>query len=282
MLCAEEGDLKESFIPKYSVGDVYGAWNGEVDFEDQAGGVSLWEAGVKFSLPVADGEGWRVTAGVNYKVSGLEVTGGGFPGGDANFDLHRLEVPVDLWLGGEGKWKFWLRVSPGVASDFEEIEGGDFSYSTLALASYQWTPTVSVAVGGYYSNDLGESRLLPAIGFVWEPNRNWSVALTAPRVQVAYAPNGDWLFALRAFPSGGGWRVDGAGKNAGQRVDLNYSSVRVGLGVERRIGDGPVWLYVDGGMRFAQSLEIEGGKGRRFEEDLEAGVSVIGGLKLRF
>lgn len=89
----------------------------------------------------------------------------------------------------------WVRLQPGWYSDFGTVNSDDFILTSLALLSCQWTDTTRVAFGGYYSRDLGEERLLPALGFIFEPDAHWSLALTFPRVELAYAPNKDVLFA---------------------------------------------------------------------------------------
>jgi len=86
----------------------------------------------------------------------------------------------------------------GMQSDMESISDDDFILMSLALASYQWNDWLTLAFGGFYSRDLGEERLLPAIGVILRSDPHWSLALTFPRLEFAYAPNEDWLVTARS------------------------------------------------------------------------------------
>ena len=196
-----------------------------------------------------------------------------------DFDLHRVDLPFNFWADLNSRWKLWLRLQPGWYSDFDNVGSDDFILTTLALLSYRWSDTTRVAFGGYYSRDLGEPRLLPAIGFIFEPDPQWSIALTFPRAEVAYAPNRDWFIAARVFLSGAGWNItDPAG--GPNDVDLDYKSMRVGLGVERRLS-GAWWAYLDAGAQLGQEISIEDAP-YTFEQDLDSSAFVTGGVKLRF
>lgn len=270
---------EESFIPNYAVATSYFSWSGDTDFSDTAGGFSQREAGIEANVPVIMRDGFRFTAGAQYRWNRFSFSGAPGPLGSSTFDLDRVDLPLNLWKDFNSRWKMWVRLQPGWYSDFGTVNSDDFILTSLALLSYQWTDTTRVAFGGYYSRDLGEERLLPALGFIFEPDAHWSLALTFPRVELAYAPNKDVLFAARGLLSGAGWNIaDPAGGAAD--VDLNYKSIRVGVGVDRRI-TGPWWAYLDAGMQLAQEIEITGAP-YRFQEDLDNSAYVTGGVKLRF
>lgn len=270
---------EESFIPNYAVATSYFSWSGDTDFSDTAGGFSQREAGIEANVPVIMRDGFRFTAGAQYRWNRFDFSGAPGPLGSSTFDLDRVDLPLNLWKDFNSRWKMWVRLQPGWYSDFGTVNSDDFILTSLALLSYKWTDTTRVAFGGYYSRDLGEERLLPALGFIFEPDAHWSLALTFPRVELAYAPNKDVLFAARGLLSGAGWNIaDPAGGAAD--VDLNYKSIRVGVGVDRRI-TGPWWAYLDAGMQLAQEIEITGAP-YRFQEDLDNSAYVTGGVKLRF
>lgn len=270
---------EESFIPNFAVATSYFSWSGDTDFSDTAGGFSQREAGIEANVPVIMRDGFRLTAGAQYRWNRFAFSGAPGPLGSSTFDLDRVDLPLNLWKDFDSRWKMWVRLQPGWYSDFGTVNSDDFILTSLALLSYQWTDTTRVAFGGYYSRDLGEERLLPALGFIFEPDAHWSLALTFPRVELAYAPNKDVLFAARGLLSGAGWNIaDPAGGAAD--VDLNYKSIRVGVGVDRRI-TGPWWAYLDAGMQLAQEIEITGAP-YRFQEDLDNSAYVTGGVRLRF
>jgi hypothetical protein len=278
---AEEGAARteESFIPNYAVAGSYFNWDADADFSGGKGSVGQSEAGIEGNAPVVMRDGFRITAGVKYRLNHLEFSGADFPLASRSFDLHRVDVPINAWVDLNDRWKVWARLQPGWYSDFENVGSDDFILTSLALLSYRWTDSVKVAFGAYYSRDLGEERLLPAVGVIYEPDPHWSLALTFPRVELVYAPTEDWLFTGRALLSGAGWNItDPAG--GGADVDLNYKSVRAGIGIDHRLS-GPWWAYLDAGVQLAQEIEIEGGD-YRFSQDLDPSAFVSAGVKVRF
>lgn len=276
---SEQDRTEESFIPRYAVAGGYISWTSDADFSNGTGSVSQWEAGIQGNAPILTRDNYRLTAGIQYRYNRLSFTGAPLPLSNRDLELHRVDVPLNLWADLNSRWKFWLRLQPGWYSDFDNVGSDDFILTTLALLSYRWNDTTRVAFGGYYSRDLGEPRLLPAVGFIFEPDPQWSIALTFPRAEVAYAPNRDWFIAARVFLSGAGWNItDPAGGS--NDVDLDYKSMRVGLGVERRLS-GPWWAYLDAGAQLSQEISIEDAP-YTFEQDLDSSAFVTGGVKLRF
>lgn len=274
-----EERTEESFIPNYAVGNTYYTWSDDADFSNAPGSFSQEEFGFEANVPVIMRDGFRLTAGVKYRQNNLKFSGAPLPFGTTSLDLHRVDVPFNLWKDFNQRWKMWIRLQPGWYSDFETMNSDDFILTSLALLSYQWNDTTKVAFGAYYSRDLGEERILPAVGFIFEPDPHWSIALTFPRAELAYAPSEDWLFTGRALLNGAGWNITNP-TGAGPDVDLNYRAIQVGLGIDRRIS-GPWWAYLSGGMQVGQEIEIEGGA-IPFQQDLESSAFLTGGIKVRF
>ena len=272
---------EESFIPKYSIGGTYFTWNSEVDFSDEAGSLQQAEAGIVANFPLYQTEGFRLTGGVSYRWNQLDFSGAPGALGSQTFDLHRLDVPFNAWADLNDRWRLWIRAQPGIYSDFDDISSDDFILTSLALLSYQWSDATRIAFGGFYSKDLGEEKLLPAVGVIIEPNAYWYLAVTFPRLEVAYAPTEDWLFAGRALLSGAGWNISNP-TGSGEDVDLNYKRLRAGLGVDHRLS-GPWWAYIDAGVQFGQEIEIDGvGFEDEDKYDLDTGAYITAGVRLRF
>ncbi|MFT5468267.1 MAG: hypothetical protein ACI8UO_003376 [Verrucomicrobiales bacterium] len=270
---------EESFIPNYAVANSYFSWSDSADFSNKSGSVSQQEAGIEANVPLFTTEKFRVTGGVKYRWNQLDFTGAAFPLESQSFELHRVDLPINVWADVNDRWKLWVRLQPGVYSDFEDVSSDDFILTSLALLSYRWSDSVKVAFGGFYSKDLGEERALPALGLIIEPSPHWSLALTFPRVELAYSPNEDWLFTGRAVLSGAGWNITDPQGN-GADVDLNYRAVSAGIGIDHRL-NGPWWAYLDAGVQLAQEIEIEG-NGYDFTEELDPSLFVSAGIRLRF
>lgn len=278
LLSAEER-TEDSFIPNYAVASSYFSWGGESDFETGTGSLGLLEYGAEANVPILMQGGFRMTAGARYRHNTLDFSGAPAPLASTRFDLHRVDLPVNVWIDMNQRWKLWARLQPGWYSDFETVTSDDFILTSLVLLSYKWSETTKVAFGAFYSRDLGEERILPAVGLIYEPNPHLSLALTFPRVELAYAPNCDWLFTSRAVLNGAGWNIsDPAGSNL--NVDLNYRAIRAGFGIDHRIA-GPCWFYLDGGVQLGQEVEIEGGA-NPVKLELEPSPFVNSGVKVRF
>jgi hypothetical protein len=278
-LIAADETVEESFIPNFAIGGSYLSWTGDSDFSNGAGSVSQYEFGFEANVPILMRDSFRLTAGVQYRHNLLDFSGAPFPLGNNSFDLHRVDIPFNIWKDFSRKWKMWVRLQPGVYSDFGAMGSDDFILTSLALLSYQLNEKTKVAFGAFYSRDLGDERVLPALGVIFEPNAHTSLALTFPRVELAYAPTEDWLFRANGMLSGAGWNItDPAG--GAEDVDLNYRSIRVSAGAEHKIA-GPWWAYVDAGVQLAQEIEIAG-TNYSLQEDLEMAAFTTGGVKVRF
>lgn len=270
---------EEFFIPNFAVASAYYSWSADTDFSDTAGSMGMEEAGVGADLPLFMGERLKVTAGFMYRWNQFDFSGAPEPLASRTFDLHRLDIPFNVWADLSERWKLWLRLQPGLYSDFDNLDSEDFTLTSLAVLSYQWNEWLKVAFGAFYSRETGDARILPALGFIIEPDPHWSLALTFPRVELVYAPTPDWLLTARAVLSGGGWNISDPLGGATD-VDLNYQAVRLGLGVDRRLVRN-WWAYLEGGVQVAQEIEIQGA-GYDFATDLDPNAYFATGVRLRF
>lgn len=270
---------EESFIPNYAVAGSYFQWDADANFSLGTGSVTQIETGAEGNVPVLMRNGLRLTAGVKYRWNRLDFSGGDYPLAFQSYDLHRVDIPINAWADLSERWKLWARLQPGWYSDFGSLGSDDFILTSLALLSYRWSDSVKVAFGAYYSRDLGEERVLPAVGLIIEPDPRWSLALTFPRVELVHSPTADWLLTARALLSGSGWNIADPTGGPGD-VDLNYRSIRASLGIDRRLG-GPLWAYFDAGIQFAQEIKLDGG-GYDFSQELDPSAYMTAGVKMRF
>ena len=279
---AAEEPTEERFIPNYAAGEAYYLWSTRADFESGAGAsLQMQEAGFKVPVPVFSNETSRLTLGAHLRWNELDFEGGSLLAG--SLELYRLQLPFDFWHSFNERWKAWGRVEPGLFTDFEDVDGDAFAVTVLALASYQFTPEFSAAFGGYYSRDLGEDRVLPALGLIWKPGPHWNVGLTFPRASVAYAPTSDWLFSAFVVPGGAGWSI--ADEATGENRRLNYTSWRAAVSAEYQfagVGPAKLWGFLAGGIQFGQELELKEGGTTLLETDLAAGQFITTGIRLRF
>ena len=271
-------NVENSFIPRYAVATSYFTWSDESSFSNGGGTLGFLEAGAEANVPLLMKDGFRMTAGAGYRWNQLDFAGAGFPFGSTTLDLHRVDIPLNIWKDIDRKWKLWARLQPGWYSDFQSVGSDDFILTSLVLFSYQWTETTKIAFGGFYSRDLGEERVLPAVGLIYEPDPHWSLSLTFPRFELAYAPDPNFVITGGAKLAGAGWNIDDP-SGAGGDVDLNYEAIEVGIGIDKRI-KGPWWAYLDAGMKVGQEIEIEGAP-YRYRQELDSAPFVSAGVKMR-
>jgi hypothetical protein len=282
VLGAAEDSTEERFIPNYAAGDFYYLWSTRADLDTPSGSsLQVQEAGLKVPVPLYSNEHTRLTAGVNLRWNGLDFDGA--PSFSDSLNLYRVQVPFDFWHSFNDRWKAWGRIEPGLFTDFKRLDEDAFAVTVLALASYQFRPELSGAFGVYYSRDLGEDQVLPALGVIWKPDPHWNIGLTFPRASVACAPNSRWLLSASVAPGGSGWSV--TDETTGENVRLNYKSWRAALGAEFQFAEtGPAkfWVFVAGGWQFGQEVQLEDHHTTLFETDMEDSQFVTAGVRLRF
>ncbi|MEM6910707.1 MAG: DUF6268 family outer membrane beta-barrel protein [Verrucomicrobiota bacterium] len=275
----EEDQVEESFIPAYTVGQFYYSWNADADFDSGSDELGNQEIGLQANVPLFQYQALRATTGLRFRYNQFEFDGTTFPLGNQELDLYRVLFPFDFWTRFQENLTSWVRVMPGVATDFEDLNGDAFDLTVLALLSYGFAEDWKLIGGGYYSQDTGEAVLLPAVGLIWEPSPNSRLNLTFPRFQVLFAPNDDWLFSASAYLNGASWNVEDPVN--GESVQLNYGVVRLALGAEKHLGNG-FWLFGDIGYQVGQSLEIEDSSRVALDTDIDGNLFLNLGLNYRF
>jgi len=245
---------------------------------DAGGDYSYWD--LRLSAPVFGkklGDDWILGVRFRHRVSELDWSG------QTVFDndlLHRVELNVSLaYRRDSSPWVGFVSAGPVLGTDGSSITSDDLFVVAIVGLGYQFSDRFTLLGGAYFSQDFGESRLLPAPGFIWMPNRKWTLSLIPPRLRIAYLPSSDWRIAAEAFPDGGSWSIT---TQDGESAFLDRGGVRLGLRVERRvIGNG--WLWVGGGWMVGRELIVEAEGGRRvFESDAESGAYVGTGCAWRF
>lgn len=245
---------------------------------DAGGAYSYWD--VRLSAPVFGkklSDDWLVGLRLRYRASELDWTGQSLFDNDL---LHRLELNLALvYKPTSSPWVGFLSAGPALATDGSNINSDDIFYVAIIGIGYRFSESFTLLGGAYFSQDFGESRLLPAPGFIWTPSDKWTLSLIPPRLRIAYSPNENWRIAAEAFPDGGSWSIT---TQEGQSAFLDRSGVRMGLRVERRVS-GNGWLYLGGGWMVGRELVVEDTKGQRlFESDADSGAYINTGFAWRF
>jgi hypothetical protein len=101
-------------------------------------------------------------------------------------DLHALFIEAGASYRINDRAFASLKLYPGFYSDFKELGEDDLRMPVLALGGYTFDNGIS-AVGGFvYRFGYHANQYIPALGFSYQPNRNWRLDLIAPRPAVTY------------------------------------------------------------------------------------------------
>lgn len=125
-----------------------------------------------------------------------------------------------------------ITASIGVFSDFNAINTNSIRIQGLGFGWVRLTPTFMLKVGVNYL-DRVDVKLLPAVGFLWEPDQltKFDVFFPKPKISryMTTLGNADFWIYLAGEYGGGSWTVDRPGFGSDQ-VDIN--DIRVIGGVE--------------------------------------------------
>lgn len=237
----------------------------EMDFDSMPGGFSLDR--IFLDVPLGGlmhiNDCNAVSFGLRYEGTWLESD---TMIGDK--DLHDVRIAA-TWLHHQpgSKWSVLASVLPGISSDFETMTGDDFSLNWKAGVRYAYTDRLAFIAGLGSDNTTGEAGIVPALGFQWRASDQVYVSLVGATLITTYQPSDDWLWRLGVWAAGGIWNVD----NNGASLDVNLSSYRAAVGLERRLSD-KVWLNIWAGATLANELEIEtNGGSSLFKDDADTG-----------
>jgi Domain of unknown function (DUF6268) len=239
--------------PSFTLDTTY---QGTLDYEDGSGGLETFE--MRTVVPFAKWRSGDWLFGSSLKYSWTHADFG--PAQNLGMkELHKAEVQLfAAWQVKDSPWWALGFVTPGVATDFQDLGSDGLTASGLALLGYRWSPTLDFAVGAFANYSLGEATALGAIGFIWQPNDRWIVQATPPILAIGWRPSREWTVGVVSYPSGGGWEV-GEDGDAVRQVDL--SLWRAALSVERRFGDH--WrVSARAGVAFGGELELRDAEAR--------------------
>jgi hypothetical protein len=252
---------------------------GELSFQPDAplekgGSLSMLQESARGSLPVWQDEPGKTKLRIGGTVRRTEFLfqdAGEWP----DSVVYDLGIPVQMQKIVSSNLTWTLLVTPGLASDLEQVNSKDFRLTLLGLGTYQAGPAWKWMGGLYYGQAFGESRFFPAVGALWTPTREWTISLLMPRPGVSYTPNRAWSFTALVQPAGGDWNItepDGS-------PDLILETWRAG--VEAGWSPNPgMQLFAESGYAVSRSVDLRSGDDTRLTDDVESGPYIRAGLKI--
>lgn len=102
-------------------------------------------------------------------------------------DLHA----ISLDLGGSYKISpksfVSLKGSPGIYSDFSDDSANSLKMPLLLLAGHNYDNGIAAIAGFMYRFGYHSVNFIPAIGFSYQPNKEWRFDAIAPRPAITYS-----------------------------------------------------------------------------------------------
>ncbi len=272
---------EQPLIPGFDFLKVAGVHSGDMDLDDDEGSlaVSRFELRMLLSRPISPLEGLSIIPVLNYEFTSLDFNGtvSGFPIRDE--DLHSISLSsFFIQTIGETPWFLlgWTRAEMG--TDFQHIDGDDFTFDVALGAGYRFNDSFMIGIGGVILNLNGDTESIPGIFFDWIVSDTVRVGLYGPKFLATYAPDDCWEFSLRGDPGGGDWNIR---FQNGESRQIDLSTYRAGLYVNRSITDN-MSIEAGVGMTVGNEIEIKRtGGGDRFDRDLESGWYGEIGLRLK-
>lgn len=250
-------------------------WNSDADFNDSKGRFKHTEYTVGTGLLAKQFGSTSIVLGLKYRFNQMDFEN---ILNLRNQDLHAIQLPFDLRYQIENSpWSWWLRVLPGLFTDFESVNNEDWAFSSIFAGNREINEQLLLSLGAYFSRDFGEDRLFPTLGLVWDPSDQWRLNLTPPNVTIAHHPSENWILKLSAYPGGGSWNIEDSISQESR--DINLRSIRVGIGIEFRIYE-RWWFSIWGGANVIQRLEVLDNGHEAFKSDLATSGFGYAGLRV--
>lgn len=245
-----------------------------MDFDSGAGGFSLQR--LLLEAPLGGLIHWNahnaLSVGLRYETTWMDsdVLLG-------KTDLHDARISLTWLHHSEGsKWSILSSVSPGLATDFNHLNGDDFSLNWKVGVRYLCSDQFALVAGLGSDNTTGDTSIFPALGFQWQATDDVYVSLIGATFTATWQPAEDWLLRFGVWPAGGIWNVE----RAGASLDVSLSSYRAAVGLEHQISD-KIWLSLWAGTTLSNQLEIETTHGTNvFRDDADSTWFVTLGLRV--
>ncbi|TAG10879.1 MAG: hypothetical protein EAZ42_02345 [Verrucomicrobia bacterium] len=228
---------------------------GERDFKDTAGSMDYSNINIMsvISKPINITETTFILPLAQYDLTMLSVDGAPTsPIGDE--DLHSFSLMAGIVNMEKGSpWIFGGFARAEISSDFQHINGDDFTFDLAAGAGYKFSDQFTLGFGVAAINLNGDAMIFPGINFDWKISEDFRAGLYGPNLIVSYEPCDDWSLSLRGRPSGGYWNIT---DDMGESRNIDLASYQVGLFGSHRLVD-KLFLQAGVGVTLGDELSLQ-------------------------
>ena len=187
------------------------------------------DLGWRIPLQTTDpSNGWFLHLGTRYERFAFGHSGG-LPLPNS---LQEVSGQIALEYFHDGDLGVLIQTRPGFY--FENNAGsGAFDAPITAGVAIPVVPDCFYALVGFNASFIRSVPIIPALGFFWRVNPQWTVLASAPEPRITFQPTQNLAFWLGGQILGGGYQVD---QNPGRPSGLSgtvvtYSEYRAGSGI---------------------------------------------------
>lgn len=254
---------------------------GGMDLDNGPGELSIskFEARTFLSGPINLAENLTMVPMLSYSATLLDFDGApaGFPIQDEG--LHSIALSsIFLKTFNGSPWSIAGFTRAELASDFQEIDGEDFTFDVALGAIYRFSNTFSLGLGVVVTNLNGDDEVLPGINFDWAPCESFRAGIYGANLLATYTISDSWYLSLDGAPGGGNYNIrDAAGKSRTIQLDSYW----LGVNTHHRIV-GELWFNAGIGYTFNNEIEVRGnyGSGPSFNREMDGAPLAQIGLSL--
>ena len=225
------------------------------DLKQDEGNLDILQLGVSAQLtkePVKPIDHFSIIPVMSYRYTSLDFSGNAvFPVQDQ--DLHSISASsFFIYACPESRWVYGGFAGLSMSSDFQAIDGDDFTGTAAGGAAYQFNDQLMLGFGGIVANINGDVTAFPVIGFDWKVNPRVRVGFYGPLLTASYAVSPNWILSLRGSYQNEQWNID---DSTGRSRNIGLSGFKVGLQSDQKLTDN-FWLTVGAGYAFAGKIEL--------------------------
>jgi hypothetical protein len=260
---------RESEHPPQWDASVKATWLPDSGLEGNNGDISMEEIEAGFGRGFSVNSRLQISTGLDYSLLNIHAP----DSARLPETLHAMSVSVGGRYRATEEFSLALKVSPGLSSDFKDIDKDDFRMKVRLLARYQIFSRLTLIGGVACTAGVNDFRVHPIAGALYQPSERWSFALGFPRTAVVFSPSKKTQYYIEGMFSGGEYHLHDTSLSADT---INYSDYRLIAGVEFPLSRS-VKLGVSGGYAFAREFDFDDGN----REDVDVDGTPFGRLEVK-
>ena len=184
-------------------------------------------------------------------------------------DLYTFKYGLVFLQKLSPRWRLAVLIQPSLLSDLVDVSSDHIRLRAGFMFSKKVSERFSYSLGGGYSDDYGEEKVLPVVQLKWTDQHAWDMTFDLPqKADIWYLLSERWRIGLNAKVTGAHYRLGEdirleSGTTGGGRV--KYSILNVGPAVQCRLYKG-LKVTFNTGSSVYRKFEVFDRSGRLIED----------------